>query len=270
MSICKVGHSSMVQPYHRWISGLSPRKGLLLGTIVVFNFFLGAAAQERTVEEFFETFKLKRDGIGFLQAEFIQKNHLPQEIITTEGVLLYSKPRTILFKMGDPERVILVCNEKGYEYDAEIKQLTIFDIDNNPQAAIFYLGFDDDISALKNAYTITLFDSSDERGHTGIKIIPREDSEHTAYFLEANLFLRDEDYLPYRIHIVNDHESQLYIEVTSINKEKKPDATKTRIRVPQGVKIIENDTVIGTVEEGEIHYPIDSVSSKLIEKVLSE
>ena len=232
--------------------------------------FATVVSGEESVEDFFRAFKEKRDGIGSLHATFVQKTFLPQEVITTEGILHYSKPRRILFSTEEPERSILVDGRRGYESEAEIKQMTIFDIEDHPRANIFFLGFDDDTEALKTAYQLTLIESDDERGKQGIKITPRPDSEEAVYFVEANLYLRDEDYLPYRIHIVNDEESQLFIDVSDIVKKAEEDLAGARIHIPQGVKIVENDRVIDTVSEDSRPIPGESAGILIKEQELPD
>ena len=165
-------------------------------------------------------------------------------------------------------KTTLVDDRQGYEYDSEIKQMTVFRIEDHPRANIFFLGFDDDTEALKSAYDLTLFEADDPRGHHGLKIKPRADSDEEAYFIEANLYLRDEDYLPYRIHIVNDSESQLYIEVSEISPQAYQDLNSARFFVPEGVKIIENERVIETVETGGRHVPMESQRALVEEKEL--
>ncbi len=227
-----------------------------------------SAWPEDNFDTFFKAFKEKRDGIGSLQAEFVQKTILPQEEIITEGTLHYSKPRRILFSTKDPERATLVDNRRGYEYDSEIKQMTVFDIEDNPRANIFFLGFDDDAEALKTAYELALFETGDPKGHRGIKIKPRPGSDEEVYFLEASLYLRDEDYLPYRIHIVNDQESQLYIDVSEISPQPYQDLNSARFFVPEGVKVVENDRVVATIEAGGRHIPAETQGTLIEEKEL--
>lgn len=241
---------------------------MVIPAVAMFLFCAAQARGEGDFDSFFKVFKEKRDGVGSLQATFVQKTILPQEIITTEGILYYSKPRRILFSTKEPDRATLVDGRRGYEYDAEIKQMTIFDIEDHPRANIFFLGFDDDTEALKTAYDLTLFETDDPRGKHGIKIKPRPDSEEEAYFLEANLYLRDEDYLPYRIHIVNDKESQLYIDVSDIAKKSGQDLESARFFVPEGIKVVENDRVIETIGAGGRHVPLEPQGVLLEEKEL--
>jgi len=227
----------------------------------------GAGGQESDFDAFFRAFKEKRDGIGALRAHFMQRTLLPDEVITSEGTLVYSRPRRIMFKTEEPERVILVDGRRGYEYDAEIRQLTVFNIEDHPRADIFFLGFDDNTEALRRAYAVQLMITHDPKGMHGIKIEPRQDTDEAAYFMEVNLHLREEDYLPYRIHIVNDEESQLFIDIDEIVPQADADLDSARFLVPPGVKIIENDVVVDTVTE-ERYFPPNGSSPRLEEKEL--
>lgn len=213
-------------------------------------------AADPEFDAFFKDYAAKRDGIVALEAGFEQRTVLPDEELKTTGTLLYITPRRIIFRTDDPERTTLVDDRHGYEHDPEIRQLQIFDIEDNPQADIFFLGFDSDTESLRKAYDVTLFTSADDpRGKRGIKIKPRADSKEEAYFLEVNLYLRDEDYLPYRIHIRNDEESQVFIEVGTIDKSVRPDPPMTQLFVPEDTKIVQNDRVVETVGPGGKRMP---------------
>lgn len=238
-----------------WIfSSSTTRAGIV---VVMLLLAAGVAGGDDEFDAFFREFSEKRDGIGALRASFVQRTFLPEEVVTTEGVVYYSRPRRILFKTESPETAILVDDRRGYEYDAEIRQLSIFDIEDNPQADIFFMGFDDDTEALRTAYEVHLMITDDARGRQGIKIMPRLDSEAEAYFMEVNLYLRDADFLPYRIHIINDAESQLFIDIEDMETHDAPDLKSTRIFVPEGVAIIMDDRVIERVGAEGRYIPGD-------------
>ncbi|NLV42071.1 MAG: outer membrane lipoprotein carrier protein LolA [Candidatus Hydrogenedentes bacterium] len=209
------------------------------------------AAPENDVDAFFREFAAKRDGIAALQAAFTQKTILPDETLEAKGTILFVKPRRILFRTEDPERVTLVDDLQGYEYDPEIRQLQVFDIEANPRADIFFLGFTNDINRLREAYDLTLFDVEGEpKGKHGIRIRPKADSGDEAYFVEVNLYLRDKDFLPHRIHIQNDEEAQVVIEVAEPDTAVRPEPKQTQIFVEEKTKIVENDRVREVVGPG--------------------
>ncbi len=243
-------------------------KTTLITLAVIIAAVITTTAAADDIESFFQTFREKRDDIGALRAAFTQKTFLPDEVLTTQGTLYYSRPRRIMFATDNPERIILVDGRRGYEYDAEIRQLTIFDIEDNPRADIFFLGFDDDTETLQQAYQVQLMITHDARGRHGIKIEPRHDTDEEVYFMEVNLSLRDEDFLPYRIHIVNDAESQLFIDIDEIVTQTAADLDSARIFVPPGVKVIENDAVVDTIEGEGRYFPAENTAPQLHERVL--
>lgn len=209
------------------------------------------AAPAGDVDAFFREFAAKRDGIAALQAAFTQKTILPDETLEATGTILFVKPRRIVFRTDDPERVTLVDNDLGYEYDPEIRQLQIFNIEDNPRADIFFLGFTDDINRLREAYDLTLFDVENEpKGKRGIRIRPKADSGDEAYFVEVNLYLRDQDFLPHRIHIQNDEAAQVVIEVAEPDTSARPEPRQTQLFVEGKTKIVENDRVREVVGPG--------------------
>ena len=209
-----------------------------------------AAEAPPDFDAFFEEFKAKRDGIRVLEADFIQRTILPDEVLTSRGTLLYAKPRRIVYRTQQPHRATLIDGRRGYEYEPDIKQLVIYDLEDRPEADIFFLGFDDDTEALREAYDVNVFTiEGEERGSQGIVVRPKDPAAADAYFVEVSLYLRDEDYLPYRIRIVNDEESQVITEVQDIEVNHDPAPVRTQISLAPGTKIIENDTVVEVVGE---------------------
>lgn len=214
-------------------------------------------ADPASFDAFFAEFAKKRDGITVLEAQFVQTIVATEERYTTDGTLVYAHPRRILFRTDDPDRATMIEGRRGYEYEPEIKQLVIFDIEDNPRASIFFLGFDNDTASLRASYDVSLFTSTDDaRGSRGIIIKPKADDDNP-YFIEVRLYLRDQDYLPYRIHIVNDEESQTTIDIKDFTVNVPPDPAKIRINAAEGTKVIENDEVLEIVGPGGKRFPED-------------
>lgn len=207
-------------------------------------------------ERFFADYAKKRDGIQVLEARFVQKTIYPDEILTTNGKLIYAKPRRLVFQTEDPERTTLVDEQRVYEYEPEIKQMTMYDIGDNPQADIFFFGFDNDTESLRKSYDVQLLTLPDEpKGSHGLLIKPKPENAPDARFVEVTLYLRDKDYLPHRIRIVNDEESQVIVEIKDMAVNGKIDPSSTQIALAEGTKIIENDTPVETVGAGGKRVP---------------
>lgn len=215
-----------------------------------------APAPSADMEKFFANFAAKRDAIQVLEAEFTQKTIYPDEILTTEGDLVFAKPRRLVFHTADPERTTLLDGKRVYEYEPEIKQATAYDIGDNPQADIFFFGFDNDISALRKSYEVAMVTLPDEtRGKNGLLIKPKAENTADSRFKEVTLYLRDEDYLPYRIRIVNDEESQVIVDFSHMTVNGKIDPARTQLSLAEGTKIIENDVPLETVASGGKRIP---------------
>lgn len=224
-------------------------------------FLLAAAflAGPSSPEAFFEEFAGKRQGIETLQANFVQVSILPDERLSTDGSLLYSKPRRILYRTENPERSTLVDGRYGYEYEPDIKQLVMYDLEEYPQVDAFFLGFDEDITSLRKSYQVETFEvkNGDEAGKRGIKLKPKPEDVDDAFFREVFIYLRDKDLLPYRILIDNEEDSQTVIEIDQssyvINGKVSP--KQTQIFVAQDTDVVLNDEVIRTVGEGGEYLP---------------
>ncbi len=214
------------------------------------------ANNEEDADGFFKAFTRSRDGIIALEAPFTQQVITPDETIVVKGSLRYVKPRRVIYRMEDPERVTLVDDTRGYEYDADIRQVNVFDLGNNPQAEILFMGFVDSLDTLRKAYELEVFRVTGEpRGSNGIEIRPKPGTEAEAYFVMVRLYLRDKDYLPWRIVIRNDEHTETHIDIGDIDTAFRPAPQETQIFVPEGTKIVENDRVVETVGPGGRRIP---------------
>jgi len=220
-----------------------------------------AAPASDDFEAFFQEFARKRDGIQLLEATFTQTTILPEETLENDGWLVYAKPHP----SSGQDRRIVMCNDdglcnivdgrRGYEYEKDLDQVLAYDMEDTPEADIFFLGFDDDTQALREAYDVGIFEQErDERGRHGIVLRPKDPDNEDAFFKEVNLYLRDADFLPYRIHIVKE-ESEIVTEVASFKINEGFETAKTQLALPEGTKIIVNDAVQETVGAGGKRIP---------------
>jgi outer membrane lipoprotein-sorting protein len=203
-----------------------------------------------TFDAFFADFAKKRDAIQVLEARFTQKSISPEETVNSAGSIVYVKPRRILFRYErpDPGTTYMIDGEKAYEYESDIRQLQIYDLQDDPQTEVFFLGFQDNTEALRKAYDVTVFQSAGKPADSkGLIIRPKESPRDAQNFREVKLYLRDADYLPYRIHITHENDSEVDIAITDFAINGKLDPRKARISLPGGTKIIENDELVETV-----------------------
>lgn len=214
-----------------------------------------AAPEAGDFEAFFQEFAEKRDGIVVLEANFTQKTILPEETLETAGTLYYAQPRRVVYRTEDPLRVTLIEQDRGYEYEPDIKQLIVFDLAESPQAKILFLGFDNDTETLREGFDIELFDiEGDTRGSQGLILRPKE-GVTDAEFMKVSLYLRDQDFLPYKMHIINDEESEVEITVSDFTINHTPAPERSQIALAPGTKIVENDVVIDTAGKEGMRVP---------------
>lgn len=207
------------------------------------------AADPSELDTFFDELARKRDGIVVLQADFVQKTMLPDEIVSTPGSLVYAEPRRIVLRTEDPERVTLLDGRTGYEYEPPIKQVTVFDLEDSPQTDVFFLAFEDDVARLREKYTLHLFDAGDDRGARGIAVTPKPGAASRAWFERVDLYLRDDDMLPWRMHIEHAEEPDVIVDIQRYRVNEAPDPRRTQIHLAPGTTIIKNDAVAGVTEE---------------------
>ena len=218
------------------------------------------------VDEFFADFTAKRDHIERLGAHFGQVTVTPDEVTRSVGDIVYEKPRRILLRYRDPEVTYLVDGTRVYQYNADLEQVQIYDLDDDPQLEALFLGFDSDTSRLREAYTIGLFDPDPSTcGKQGLRLLPLQTRDAsgkdqpaedvTPLFQEIALYLRAEDFLPCRIHVVNDAESEVEIAVTDFKLNDDAGDVAARIDLPEGTQIIENEALVETVGPGGKRVP---------------
>ena len=223
-------------------------------TILILAAFVGAVENDG-FDAFFKDFSAKRDAIQTLEARFEQENKTPEETRVTEGSVVYVNPRRIVFRYEKPEvgATYVIDGYRAYEYIPEIEQVEIHDIGDNPEAEIFFLGFEDNADALRQAYNLELFDpqgtAESAPGATkGLSIRPKPQEDQPVPFKEVRLYLREKDYLPVRIHVINDEDSETLIDISDFRINEPLDPSRAQVEVPRGTKIIENDRLVETVE----------------------
>ena len=108
-------------------------------------------------EAFFETFAQKRAEIRVLEADIQEETIQFGDRSLRHGKLTFGKPRRILFRYGIDEPSIMIDGRRVYEFDPLEEQVQLYDIDESPESSIFFLGFDTDPAALREAYDVRVF-----------------------------------------------------------------------------------------------------------------
>ena len=213
-------------------------------------------------EVFFKEFAATRAGIQVLEAEIVERTSQFEEVTSRNGRVVFGKPRRIAFRYGDDDPVMLIDDRRVYEFDPQEEQLQIYDIEDSPEASIFFLGFDNDPGALREAYDVRLFTVENEQGGQGIAIKPFKENQENAPFQEVSIYLRDGDFLPYRIHITFDDDTWMVTEFSNYKVNQGLDPTATQIRIPAGTRVIENgEVVIHAVPDGGQLMPPEAIDT---------
>lgn len=207
-------------------------------------------------DTFFAKFAEKRAGIRILEADIAEDTLQFGDRTERHGHLVFGRPRRILFRYEGEEPSMMVDNRRVYEYDPFEEQVQIYDIEDSPEASIFFLGFDSDPSDLREAYDLRLFRMESEKGHNGIEIRPFKENQNQAPFQELTIYLRDEDYLPYRIDIEIDDDTHMVTEFSNYKVNQPIDPPLTQLRIAAGTRVIENgDVTIRAVPAGGMLMP---------------
>lgn len=230
-------------------------------------------AADADLAAFLEAFGEKRGSIETVQAVFVQQEISPDDELRTEGVLVYVRPRRILFRYLDPPVAYLIDGLRVHEFDPEFEQVQIYDLDDDPEAEALFLGFGNDPNRLTEAYDLRLEESPEGAcGAQTLILRPRksaadtqperedlfEDDAPAGLFAEARLTLTEEGWLPCRIEIIHSEESRVIIDLRQyrVNAPLEPDAA--RLFLPEGTRVIDNETLTETVGPGGKFLPPDS------------
>ena len=210
------------------------------------------AAPEVDFDTFFETFREKRGTVESVQAAIEQINIYPTDAEVSTGSIVFAAPDRLVLRYEDPEVAYHVDGEAVFEYDAEIRQVLVIPIAYAPDAEAFILAFANEPERLQELYEVGLVEPApgDDPGPVLVlKPWPSED-EIEPPFLQAQLKLRDSDYLPTHIYIERDADTQVNILIKEIVVNAELAENAARIFVPRGTDIIQDDTLVETIGEG--------------------
>ncbi len=213
-------------------------------------------ALEPELEKFLVDFAKARSKIVSVQAQFDQENIYADDKSYASGTVTYAKPKRVVIRYEEPDSLVwLLDKNEFYEYEAELEQVKVQNIEDEPEVVLLFWGFDDDARRLCKKYHVELFDPENgaPKGARGLLIKPKKND--AAYFKQARIFLRGKDYLPYKIHVVNDEESEFVTDISSIKVNKDLSPAETQIVLPAGTMIVGDGRVPEAVGEGGKSIP---------------
>jgi outer membrane lipoprotein-sorting protein len=228
-----------------------------------------AAVETESVDAFLKELEAKRDKLQVVQARIHRENITPDGVFEAEGTMLYAHPRRIVFRYEDPTVTdLLIDNLRVYRYDEDMEQLLIDDLEDDPATEALYIGFERDLKRLREAFDVSLFIPEVKEGAVkGLLLRPREAGEEdeagpAATFESVYLYLREEDYLPTRVIVVNDADSQVEMRMSEYRVNQRIDPAQTQFRIPEGTVIIENQESFEEAPEGGLLLPRDPIVPK--------
>lgn len=165
--------------------------------------------------------------------------------------------KRLVFRYDDPPLEYMIDGLTAYEYDPELQQIQIFELEDRPEAEAFYLGFDSDTERLTEAYALRLQPPGESNpGGIAVALVPKDPESDQALFEMVVLQLRAGDLLPTQIHIVNSVESETVYNVTDLTVSPSLDPQATSIHVPEGTAIVDQDEYAGTAPESGATFPL--------------
>jgi len=214
---------------------------------------------------FFEEFSEKREHIETISARFEETTILPDEVFLSTGHLFYQKPRRLIRRGEEPPTVLLVDGQSVYEYEPELRQVARYRIEDGPQAEILFFGFDENLDNLRLTYDVRLFSVADEdepEDAKGLLITPKPVYEADAFFREVALYLREEDYLPYRIRIVSDENSHVLLDLLDLKVNTDLDEGQTTIAIPEGHTYVDENERAAIVGPEGMTLPLPALPGR--------
>jgi len=217
----------------------------------------GAAADTPEPGAFFNEFAERRDAIDSLTADFVQTTVTPDEEIVSTGTLTYTRPKRLIFRYDDPPLHYMIDGLRVFEYDAELEQIQIYQLEDRPESEAFYLGFESDGDRLREAYDVRAIPPTDPGRHAvAVEFLPKPHPEgEQPYFQKVRLQLSKGEFLPSEILIVNDEESHTTFQISNFRVNEPLTPEQTHIVVPAGTTVVDNDEFVGTTDAEFTPFP---------------
>ncbi|MBI2425634.1 MAG: outer membrane lipoprotein carrier protein LolA [Candidatus Hydrogenedentes bacterium] len=208
-------------------------------------------------DEFLNEFMKKRAAIQVVTGSFNQRSTVGEDVEETPGTVLFAAPHRIRLHTTTPDLTVMLDNKRVFEYEPGIQQLRIFDLDDSPESAIFFLSFNNDLNELDKAYDITLEENVESpQGSRAMHLRPKTSDPDQAFFKSVAVYIRDDTFLPWRVIIQHDDESKVELEFTEYTLNPALDVKDTQMEIAEGTRVIDNDVVtIDAVPAGGLRMP---------------
>ena len=199
-----------------------------------------------------------REQLTTLEADFKQVTMTDDEDIKSTGTITYVKPKRIIFRYAEPPIEYMIDKNHAYEFDAELEQILIFNIEGRPEAEAFFLGLESNTELLQKSYTIrALPPENAEREAAALELIPKPIEDQEPICEKVTLQLRKVDYLPTKIDIINDESSNVTFTITNFKRNIDLPKERSHVFVPELTDVVLNDDAIEVVGETGTFFPDD-------------
>ena len=222
--------------------------------------------EPENVDAFLEELAARRDAIYVVRARIQRENITPDGVFEAKGAMLYARPRRIVFRYEDAAVTdLLIDGRRIYRYDEDMEQLLIDELEDDPATEALYLGFEKDFNRLRKAFDISFFIPEAREGAVkGLLLKPKqeengEESNPAAAFEAVYLYLREDDYLPTRVVVVNDADSSVELRLSEYEVNCAIEPAETQFQIPEGTMIVENQEAYEEAPPGGLSLPRDPV-----------
>jgi outer membrane lipoprotein-sorting protein len=211
-----------------------------------------AAAEAGALERFLEEFARNREGIHSLTADFAQENLIEDEPFISHGTVTYAKPKRILFRYEDTGRAFVIDHRTMYDYDPDVEQVMVQQLEDKPEVEALFLGFSEDFTQVREVYTMGFFETGDAT--TGLELSPKPSAHGDAEFVRARLWLRPRDFLPTRVEVQVTHDSKNTYYLSAYELHETLSAAQVHVTVPAGTIIVADDSIEELTEARRIPF----------------
>lgn len=201
-----------------------------------------------------EKYSTGRDTLTTMQARFTQWTYTPEEDVQSQGTVTFASPKRIIFRYDDPPLAYMIDDTNAYEFDEELEQILVYNIEGQPEAEAFFLGMESDISEIQEAYAISVLSDDDPESLT-VELVPHPDEENEPLFLSVTLKMRKADFLPGHILIKNDDDSQVEFTLSDFVVNAALPDDRTHIFVPENTDIVVDDVALDPAGSEGRYFP---------------
>jgi outer membrane lipoprotein-sorting protein len=220
------------------------------------------AAAPLGVQDVFRLFSQGRDEVRSMQARFAQTTINPDDVIESTGTVVYVNPKRIIFRYEDPPVTFMIDDGHAYEYDEELEQLLVYDIQGHPEAEAFFLGLESNTTQVQEAYSMKLVPAKNPAESAfALEMIPNVKEGDEPIFQKVTLQLAKETFIPTHILIINGEYSEVVFRLEDVVLNAELSRDLSHIFAPENTELEIDDVALGTIEAPGRFFPEAEVTN---------